>query len=233
MQIYNRLSPASGHATAGRLDAEYRLPKGFFTSILAGVRYAVTEEDNGNTGLYLGSYNLPSTNNLLSQHPGMWGPSPIQNFFSGYGEPTVMQYLTTNTDTQRNANQLLAAYGDTTTTANTDAAINPLSLFHIDETTTAIYIMPKFQGNVGGLNFDGNIGLRAVQTKEDLKGFQTVIPAAVAPGGVAVLGPLSLSSSYTDWLPSLNYRLKLTDSLYLRLAAAKTITRPNFNQISP
>ena len=233
VQVYNRLSPATGGATAGTLDAEYRLPKGFFTSILAGVRYAVTEEDNGNTGLYLGSYNLPSTNNLLSQHPGMWGPSPIQNFFSGYGEPTIFQYLTSNTDTQRNANQMLAAYGDTTTTANTDATINPLSLFHIDETTTALYLMPKFQGNVGGLNFDGNIGLRAVQTKEDLKGFQTVTPAAVAPGGIAVLGPLSLSSSYTDWLPSLNYRLKLTDSLFLRLAASKTITRPNFNQISP
>jgi len=51
--------------------------------------------------------------------------------------------------------------------------------------------------------------------------------------GVAVLGPLHLTDTYTDWLPSLNYRLKLTDSLFLRLAASKTITRPNFNQISP
>jgi TonB-dependent receptor len=233
VQIYNRLYPSTGYQNTGTLDAEYRLPKGFFTSILAGVRYARTEDDNGTTGLYLGSYNLPSSANLLSQHPGLWRPSPVQNFFSGYGDPTLFQYLAADTSTLRNANSLLAAYGDTTTTAITDAAINPLSLFHIDETTTAIYIMPKFAGNVGGLNFDGNIGLRAVQTKEDLGGFQTVTPAAVAPGGVAVLGPLSLSSSYTDWLPSFNYRLKLTDSLYLRLAASKTITRPNFSQISP
>jgi len=233
VQIYNRLYPSTGYESSATLDAQYNLKQGFFTSILAGIRYAGTEDDNGTTGLYLGSYNLPSTNNLLGQHPGMWGPSPVQNFFSGYGDPTLFQYLAANTSTLRNANSLLAAYGDTTTTASTDATVNPLSLFHIDETTTAFYLMPKFQGNVGGLSFDGNIGLRVVQTKEDLGGFQTVTPASVAPGGVAVLGPLSLSSSYTDWLPSFNYRLKLTDKLYLRLAASKTITRPNFSQISP
>lgn len=232
-QVYNRLYPSTGYETAGALDAKYDLKQGFFTSILAGVRYAGTEDDNGTTGLFLGSYNLPATNNLLSQHPGLWLPSPIQNFFSGYGEPTVFQYLAQNHDIMRNANSLLAAYGDTTTTASTDAAVNPLSLFHIDETTTAVYIMPKFAGSVGGLSFDGNIGLRAVQTKEDLGGFQTVTPASVSPTGVAVLGPLNLSSSYTDWLPSFNYRLKLTDTLFLRLAASKTITRPNFSQISP
>jgi TonB-dependent receptor len=233
VQIYNRLYPATGYQNTGTLDAEYRLPKGFFTSILAGVRYAGTEDDNGVTGLYLGSYNLPASNNLLGQNPGLWRPSPIQNFFSGYGDPTLFQYLAADTSTLRNVSTLLTSYGDTTTTPSTDATVNPLSLFHIDESTTAIYIMPKFAGNVGGFAFDGNIGLRAVQTKEDLGGFQTVTPASVAPGGVAVLGPLSLSSSYTDWLPSLNYRLKLTDSLFLRLAASKTITRPNFSQISP
>jgi TonB-dependent receptor len=232
-QIYNRLYPSTGYETAGTLDVKYDLKQGFFTSILAGVRYAGTEDDNGTTGLFLGSYNLPATNNLLGQHPGLWLPSPVLNFFSGYHEPTLFQYLAADTSTLRNVSNLLTSYGDTTTTPSTDATVNPLSLFHIDEATTAFYIMPKFAGNVGGLAFDGNIGLRAVQTKDDLNGFQTVTPASVSPTGVAVLGPLSLSSSYTDWLPSFNYRLKLTDTLFLRLAASKTITRPNFSQMSP
>ncbi len=232
VQVYNRLFPSTGYETAGTLDAEYKL-SGFFNSVLAGFRYAGTEDDNGPTGLFLGSYNLPSTNNLIGQHPNLWVPSPFTDFFSGYHEPTVFQYLSASTLNLRDANGTLAAYGDTTTNASNDANINPLSLFHIDESTTAFYLMPKFSGSGGGYDFDWNIGLRAVQTTDDLGGFQTVTPASVAPGGVAVLGPLHLTNNYTDWLPSLNYRLKLTDDTYLRLAASKTITRPNFSQISP
>lgn len=231
-QIYNRLDPSTGYETAGTLDAEYAL-SGFITSINAGFRYAGTESDNGTTGLYLGSYSFNSTNNLLSEHPAFFGAEPIENFFSGYKEPSVFQYLSDNVNNLRETNALLATYGDTTTTAGTDAAINPLSLFHIDESTAAFYLMPKFAGSVGGLNFDGNIGVRVVQTTDDLDGFQTVTPASLSSTGVAVLGPLHLTHKYTDWLPSLNYRLKLTEDTYLRLTASKTITRPPFGYISP
>jgi iron complex outermembrane recepter protein len=232
-QVYTRLDPSTGYETAGKLDGEYEIHNSFLTAIDAGVRYAGTEDDNGTTGLYLGSYTFPASAASINQFPGGWTAEPVENFFSGYKEPTVFQYLAAEASNLRNANETLAQFGDTTTTLATDGSINPLSLFHIDESTTAVYLMPKFAGNLGGLTYDGNIGLRAVQTTDDLGGFQTVTPASIAPGGVAVLGPLHLSDTYTDWLPSLNYRLKLTDSLFFRVAASKTITRPNFNEISP
>jgi len=233
VQVYNRLFPSTGWSNTARLDAEYNIKKGMLTKVLSGFRYSKTENDNGYTGLYLGSYTLPSTNNLLSQLPGLWKPSPIQNFFSGYGEPTLFQYLAADTSTLRDTAKLLKSYGDTTTTPENDGTVNPLSLYRIYESTAAFYLMPKFQGEVGGFNFDGNIGVRAVQTKEDLNGFRTVIPAAVSTTGVAVLGPLQLKNTYTDWLPSMNYRMRLTEKTYLRFAASKTITRPNFAQLSP
>lgn len=230
-QVYNRLDPATGYETAGRIDAEYQTP-GWFTSILAGIRYAGTEQDDGTTGLYLGSYSVPAAANGYGNYPGLFIPDPVENFFSGYHEPTLFQYLAGNTLNLRNANQILQAFGDTTTTASTDASINPLSLYHIDETVFSVYLEPKFAGTLGGLSYDGNIGLRVEQTTDDLGGFQTVTPAA-DNNGVAVLGPLHLTNKYTDWLPSLNYRLKITDTLFFRVAASKTITRPNFSQMSP
>ena len=232
-QVYTRLDPSTGYETAGTLDGEYTLHGSFLTSIAAGFRYAGTEDDNGTTGLYLGSYTFPATALSYSQYPGLFGPEPVQNFFSGYHESQVVQYLAATPANLRNANQTLQQYGDTTTNFSNDGTINPLSLFHIDESTAAFYVMPKFATTIGGLPLDGNFGLRAVETSDQLGGFQTVTPAAVAPGGVAVLGPLHLTHNYWNWLPSLNARLKFTDSLFLRLAASKTVTRPNFNQISP
>jgi TonB-dependent receptor len=50
----------------------------------------------------------------------------------------------------------------------------------------------------------------------------------------AAANPLSSvdgSNTYTDTLPSLNVRFKLTDTLQWRLAAAKAISRPSFSQM--
>ncbi len=232
-QVYNRRFPSNYKSTQGRIDGEYNLKNGFFSKILAGARYSTAQSDNDTTGLFLGSYNLPATANLISQYPGTWRNSPIQNFFSGYSQPQFQQYLVADPGTLRDAGALLKAYGDTTTTPDTDGTVNPLSLFKIVEKTSAGYAMARFSGNLGDYAFDGNVGVRAVQTKEDLNGNRTVTPAAVSPTGVAVIGPINLASTYTDWLPSFNYRLKFSDKLYLRLAASKTITRPNFGSLSP
>jgi iron complex outermembrane receptor protein len=233
VQVYNRLDPSTGYETAGTLDAEYKLPTPFITSIMAGFRYSGTEADDGTTGLFLGAYNPPAADRPATSQPSnLTVVNPIQNYFSGYPEPNPVAFLVPSTSNMRNAEALLTAYGDTTTTANNDATVNPLSLYHIDELNAAFYVMPKFAGNIGGLAFDGNFGLRAVHTTEDLDGNQTVTPAA-DNHGVAIIGPLSLTSNYMDWLPSANFRLKITDSLFLRLAASKTITRPSFSQMSP
>jgi TonB-dependent receptor len=230
VQVYNRLFPSNTKATAAKVDAEYNIKGGFFSKILGGVRYSSTESDNGTTGLFLGSYNLPATGNLISQYPGLWENSPIQNLFSGSTQPQLQQYLVGNPSTLRDTAALLKAYGaPSTVTPENDAKINPLSLYKITETTSAVYLMPQFTGKIGAFLFDGNVGLRFVQTKEDLNGNQTTNPGTTSQG----IGPINIKTDYTDLLPSFNYRLKLTDKLYLRLAASKTITRPNFGSLSP
>ncbi|MBI2510365.1 MAG: TonB-dependent receptor [Opitutae bacterium] len=223
-QVNYRLFPSNTEGKAVRVDGEYSFAKGFLSKLDAGVRYATTTSDNLPTGLFLGSFSIPSSANSLSQYPNLWRPSPIQNMFSGYSQPQIQQFWASDTRIMRDANALYKAY-NATNTPDTSATVNPLSLFDIKETTTAFYLMPQFSAQLAGYHIDGNVGLRAVQTKEDLKGYKGASAATAVP--------LALASSYWDYLPSFNARVKLTEKLYLRAAASKTITRPTFGSLSP
>ncbi len=223
-QVNYRLFPSNTEGNAARLDGEYNIKKGFLSKIAGGMRYSTTTSDNYPTGLFLGSYTIPASANLLSQYPGLWGPAPIQDFFTGYSQPQIPSYLTGSTAIMRDANAFYKAYG-ATNTPDTSTTINRLSLFDIKETTTAFYLMPQFAGSVAGYQVDGNLGLRAVQTKEDTSGFQ-------GPNSASAV-PLNLKSSYWNYLPSFNGRVRLNDNLSLRAAFSKTITRPNFGSLSP
>jgi TonB-dependent receptor len=99
-------------------------------------------------------------------------------------------------------------------------ASNDLGTWNIAEQTQSGYAMAKF----GAARFDGNAGLRVVGTRESVSGYQTVT------GGVA---PIRISDNYTDILPSMNLRYEIGSGLYLRGAASKTITRQDFNLLSP
>jgi TonB-dependent receptor len=93
--------------------------------------------------------------------------------------------------------------------------------------------------------FDGNIGLRIVQTHSRGLGAQTIaVPSgsfdltspALAQDILFANGlrvPIEAGRNYWNVLPSLNLRLKLTPELQVRFAAAKTITRPDFVQLQP
>ncbi|RXK53590.1 TonB-dependent receptor [Oleiharenicola lentus] len=223
-QVNYRLFPSNSEGKAARIDAEYNIKRGFLSKIVGGMRYSTTTSDNYPTGLFLGSFTIPGTANQLSQYPGLWRPTPVQDFFAGYSQPQIPAYLAGDTAIMRDANAFYKAYG-ATNTPDTSATVNRLSLFDIEETTTAFYVMPQFSGTVGGYTVEGNFGLRAVQTKEDTNGFQ-------GPNSASAV-PLNLQSSYWNYLPSFNGRVRLNDHLFFRAAFSKTITRPNFGSLSP
>ncbi len=234
-QAFNRLYPATGKNTAGKIDATYNISKGLFTDLRAGVRYSDTETDDSNLGLMLGGYNIPAGKQNPGNYPGEFGPAPIQNFFDGYREPQPAQYLSGTTfNLYRDPAALLTRFGaPASVTPQNDGQAgtpSPTNIFDITEKTTALYLMPEYAGNLGSLPFDGNIGLRVVQTKENTN--SNVANKNVSTG-VTTYSPISISSSYTDWLPSLNFRLKLTPKLFVRLAVSKAISRPSFSQMSP
>ena len=91
-------------------------------------------------------------------------------------------------------------------------------VFEIDENTVAGYVMHTWNPMaIGGLTLEH--GLRVEYT--DLAGRnQNALETHT-------------SNTYTDVNPSLNYRFDVTDYDRLRLSAARTLRRPNFNQLTP
>jgi TonB-dependent receptor len=148
-------------------------------------------------------------------------PNPYSDFFPGQGVPGIGSFLVADLSSARDATGLRNAFG---ITAPVPASANPLSLWDIREDTRTAYAMTTFKG--GALPFDGNAGLRVVHTREQVSGSRTV----PATGAIA---PIDVDSGTTDILPSANLRYRLRDGLYLRAAASKTITHPDFNQLSP
>jgi TonB-dependent receptor len=107
------------------------------------------------------------------------------------------------------------------------------------ETTTAGYAQLRFSLEEKGLPLDGNVGLRVVHTKNEADGYTILTTQAAPPGaaGVAVpdLTPFAkeqnFNQSFTDYLPSLNLRLKAGNDLQFRFAASRALARPQFSQM--
>lgn len=213
--VLYRTRPFEGDLSTARLDGEYHLRGSFLDALLAGVRFA-RRNANDAPGLTFGDAavgNIPATT-----MPGYITANPYSNFFPG--SSSIGSYLAGNLATARDAAALRGAFG----IAAPAPASNPLGTWHIGEDTQAAYLMARIKAM--DMPLDGNAGLRAVRTHESVSGNQSV----PSTGAVA---PINIGSTYTDYLPSMNLRYELSPGLYLRGAASKSITRPNFDQLSP
>ncbi len=213
-----RTRPYTGSLTAARLDGTVRLAHPFFKTVAAGVRLARRGAGNAPGQIVADK----SVDGLTAPDKAAYlMPNPYGDFFPGQGVPGIGNFLVANLATARDAIGLRNAFG---ITAPVPASANPLSLWNIRENTHTAWAMTTFQGRDASL--DGNAGLRIVHTRESVSGAQSV-PATGA------LAPIDVDSGTTDVLPSANLRYRLRHGLYLRAAASKTITHPDFNQLSP
>ena len=211
-----RARPFHGDLATAKIDGDYDFSHGFIKSISAGFRYAKRGATNDN-GLIFGDAAVKGIS--VADKAGYVMPNPNQNFLDSNGI-NISNYLIGNLSTARDVAGLRNAFGITTPMPT---AGNPLSVWNINEETQAGYLMGKFETTE--LPIDGNVGLRVVRTLESVNGNQTV------PNGAP--HPIDLNSSYLDYLPSFNLRYKFTPSLYLRGGVSQTVTRQNFDQLSP
>jgi TonB-dependent receptor len=101
----------------------------------------------------------------------------------------------------------------------------------IRETYVAGYIMPEI--NVGKYVMFMP-GLRYEKTNADMKGFYALPPQYPPPVSAPIPGD-STSASRSDqfFLPMIHLRIKPTDKFYMHFSYTKTLSRPDFNAISP
>ena len=91
----------------------------------------------------------------------------------------------------------------------------------VTEKTTGGYLQFNFDTeSIMNVRITGNVGTRYVKTDQSSTGFNS---------GTEV----TVERSYDDWLPAANVNLFLTDSLILRGAVARVITRPSLGSLTP
>ncbi|HEV7242666.1 MAG TPA: TonB-dependent receptor [Thermoanaerobaculia bacterium] len=105
---------------------------------------------------------------------------------------------------------------------------NPPEVFSVQERVTGGFIM----GNLKFANWKGNVGLRAVRTEQTSTG-NIVGGAGEIQNAFGNFTHVTADRSYTDLLPSFNLSRDLSPQLVLRIAAARTMARPDFTDVSP
>lgn len=103
----------------------------------------------------------------------------------------------------------------------------PQQNFAVAEKVYGGYVMGNFEGE----RWRGNLGLRVVETDQESRG--NVVGGGSIQNPFGNYDPITIDRTYNDTLPSLNLAYDLTDDVVLRFAAARVMTRPNYNDVAP
>jgi iron complex outermembrane receptor protein len=90
----------------------------------------------------------------------------------------------------------------------------------VNEEVHNFYIQANIDGDLGTVPVRGNIGLRYSDTEQS------------STGTIGAGFTNTVSESYDDFLPSLNLSFEVATDTFIRLAAAKTITRSRLDQLA-
>ncbi|MFC3580158.1 TonB-dependent receptor [Sphingomonas hylomeconis] len=109
--------------------------------------------------------------------------------------------------------------------------------YRVDEDIYAGYAQARYDN--GTLRVLG--GVRVEQTRNKMRGNAVTVIAekGTLPDGTEatedtlVNAPVSLKRQYTNWLPSVNVRFAPDSKLVFRLAATKSLVRPNISDLAP
>lgn len=201
-----------------RVDIEREFDGGFFDSIQFGVRYTDGGVSRDAYGWFQNIRPRPSVednfdvNEVLATTAENSGVGNYGTDFPG-GADVISNWILAPT-----FGGIMEFYLPDDPLTNT----NWPGTYTIGEETTAAYVQANFSGDMGRFPFSGNIGVRYVQT--DVR----------TTGGSTVPDFINLQEGeYSDTLPSLNFRLDLSDELLLRFAAASVMSRPSYGSLNP
>lgn len=226
-----------------RLDGEYALDKGVFTTLRFGARMTQhTRNSSGIVGQAPGCRAADGSFVGFDWSQANWCPVGTQaaadpanfptgftmypsNFGSGLGGsfPTnIWQYSAAQ----------LAAYNSLLANRSSNGSREDwTAAFGLKEKTRAVYV----QSDMEGKNWSGNLGLRLVQTDQRTTNNVATNASDPAANTLSAFGPyksVTTEHSYTDVLPSLNLRYKLSKELQARLSMSRSMARPDYSSLA-
>jgi TonB-dependent receptor len=225
-QLFDQYSRQEGKEYAGMASIEYRPDASILKSIKAGVRYAdrtaFNEGANGG-GVGIGAQVVPVLDARLD---GIVDLSP-NDLLDGITQVDTRQFFIARREFLLGQTDVLRGiFGRPLGRP----ALDPAVFFDNSERVLAGYAQTGFDLSLGSLPVDGLIGVRVENTKSTLQGTDVLVDSST---GAVTLNPILVEKDDTEWLPSANIRFKFTDNFFLRLAAARTVTRPSFGDLNP
>ena len=242
-----------GDERSARVDMNYQIDSGWLQSLRAGVRAADRNATNKDTG-----YNWqPITEWWMGNSAGGW-PGQVapmdryltdhsrfftfDNFYRGETQLPGGLWVASDDlvrDLKNNGDVIAQAHVNGPGTGWRPDTYLPEDANRQGEDTYAGYLLLRFAGDVGALPLDGNIGVRYVRTETAASGYAQqpdwtsygLLAPDVAALGTGASVAVTQEGSYSDVLPSLNVRLKITPDLQWRFAFSKAIARPTFDQL--
>jgi iron complex outermembrane recepter protein len=218
--FFDRHLIAAGDDIQWRADVEYETGDPWIIDeVKFGVRYADRNGsfDNGERYNYQEPLRLPLTATPVTLHV-----SP-----AGFRGSDVQQMRTWITPTRDSIRSNIAALRTLAGFPQGRPPFNPVQHFEANEKSYAAYGQLHY-GFDAPVLIDGVVGVRAVRTEISVTGNSRVIV-----NGTEQFQPRNEQSDYTDYLPSFTMRIQPAEAFQIRLAANRTRTRPNFNQLNP
>lgn len=205
--------------TWAQIDGEYAVDAGVLSTLKFGIRQA--DHDHKLRGTIAQGPLPPAF--TLSNWPSTFSTYP-SDYASGLGGnfPRNVWYYT--------AEQIAATAPGL---SNRDPVVRgyPYNDFELEEKTSAGYL----QANLEGKGWRGNIGVRLVRAKEHVLKFISApdtAPGAIVGSAFGAYVPVVTEHTYNDTLPSASLRMELGKDLIGRLAASKTLTRPDYSALA-
>nr|WP_206185399.1 TonB-dependent receptor [Sphingosinicella sp. CPCC 101087] len=90
----------------------------------------------------------------------------------------------------------------------------------VREEVTGGYLQFDARGDIGGLEYALNMGMRYAHTEQTSTGLNAGVP-------------VTIDRSYSDWLPAANLALYPTSNLIIRAAISEVMTRPTLGNLTP
>lgn len=210
--------------TNGQVDFTYRLSQGMFNRVKFGARYSSHTRELHQIAPALLTDTLPSWDG--SVYPSDFGSNiggafPRNGWFIGAED--LQKWKDGNIDADPLRRELLR------------------SEFKLTEKNAAAYVMTEFEAD----KLSGNVGVRAVKTKEEALVNIPVagavcpalqpcpsVPSAVTTSVYGTYYKAPISNTYTNFLPSLNLRYELERGWIGRVALNRTLSRADYADLA-
>jgi iron complex outermembrane receptor protein len=202
-----KTQPIDDELTAFRLSAEHEM-SGFLSGVEFGVNYSEREKSKASIEYFV---DLIGGNNQTVAVPSQFRTDPTPLTFLGI--PGIVSWDPLALLNSGNVYSLRPLLG------NNDVNRKNWS---VREEVTVYYLQFNLDTALGDMPLTGNLGMQVVRTEQSSTG------GVNTPGG---LQTVTVGEQYTEFLPSMNLTLELTDDMFLRFGAARTLARARMDDL--